>query len=433
MSEKVNVGGNAIQSVETAQRMLEMIHDLGECQDARQILVAALRHYRFLFGEYKGMILLLDDPKSGNWRSLGLESPYGQSWGGISHNMLPENSSTDQIGSDLGKDATPWITNDPPFRRAFVESSEGFVAHDGVLAVRLATFTGLNANIFWAASWRRPGGSHAWSILAFDNAHAPNEERFGLYCTAVETTSRMAYYPSLLQSVARTERINQSIRRNIVHDLKTPITVIKGYAETLREPEIAADPEIVEELFNGIVESCDRLLADIKDIIEPIEGEWKPTLEEFDLAMMLHKVVLAERHTERSKHHNLVLQGADEPVMVCGDRRKLMRVVENLLSNAVKYSPGLNKNVWVKLTHYANRVMIEVQDEGLGLSQDQVKRVLDDCQRVVDESLGIEGSGFGLNSCQLVLKAHGGKLEVDSEQGVGSVFRAILQKTLDVI
>lgn len=418
----------ARSEVETAQRMLELIHDLGECLDGRQILVAALRHYRFLFGDYKGMALLLNNPKSGSWRSVVMENPYGQHWGGLNHNQIPERTDIDQIGAELGQDATAWITNEGPFRRVFVDSKESFVADGSALAVRLGMFTGMEADVYWIASWQRPGGSHAWSVLGFERGNVPDERLFSLYCTAVETTSRMAYYPSLLQSVARTERINQSIRRNIVHDLKTPITVIKGYADTLALEGMREDAEMFSELVTGIEESCQRLLSDIKDIIEPIEGAWKPNKEEFDLSLMLQKVVLAERHTERSRSHELLVEGCDAPVVVCADRRKLMRVVENLLSNAVKYSPGSGKKVWVRLRLAGDLIGIEVQDQGFGLSADQIQRVLNDCERVVDESLGIEGSGFGLNSCQFVLRAHGGQLQVESEVGAGSIFRAVVKR-----
>jgi|GEM_PF-2336228 len=414
--------------VETAQRMLELIHDLGECLDGRQIIVAALRHYRFLFGDYKGLCLLMDNVKVGSWRSVALENPYGSNWGGVNHNQLPERTDIDQIGVELGQDATAWITNEGPFRRALIETKDAFIADGSALAVRFGMFTGMEADVYWVASWQRPGGSHAWSVLGFQRDNVPEEKLFPLYCTAVETTSRMAYYPSLLQSVARTERINQSIRRNIVHDLKTPITVIKGYADTLALEGMREDAEMFDELVTGIEESCQRLLSDIKDIIEPIEGAWTPNKEEFDVSLMLQKVVLAERHTERSRGHELVIEGCDAPVMICADRRKLMRVVENLLSNAVKYSPGADKKVWVRLRLAEGLVGIEVQDQGFGLSEEQIQRVLNDCERVVDESLGIEGSGFGLNSCQFVLRAHGGSLQVESEVGVGSVFRAVVKQ-----
>jgi signal transduction histidine kinase len=181
-----------------------------------------------------------------------------------------------------------------------------------------------------------------------------------------------------------------------------------------------------DELLQGVVESCDRLLDDIKEIIEPLTGVYVPQRAEMDLATTLQKVVMAERHTERSKSHNLVLMGTDEPAPYHGDRRKLMRVFENLISNAVKYSPGHGKTVTIRLQRGPGEYAVSIHDEGLGMTDVQLARVLNKGGRVVEETLGIEGSGFGLSSCQLVLEAHGGRLDARSEPGKGSIFAAIL-------
>jgi signal transduction histidine kinase len=411
-----------------AQRMVELIHDLGECGDGRQVLVTTLRHFRFLFGDYKGFMILMSDETSTRWRCMVIDNPYGQSGGGLNSAKIPEGTDVDSITMEFGQDATAWVAHDLPLVRAFVESHEPVLASASVLQVRLAMFSGLMADQFWAAKWCRPDGAKAWCVLGFDEEASPDESMLPLFATAVETVSRMSFYPSLLQRVARSERINHSLRRNMVHDLKTPITVIKGYAETLALDGVKDDDEMFVEMIGGVIESCDRLLADIKDIIEPIEGVWEPSYEEFDLARMVHKVAVAERHTERSRTHTIEIEGCGEPVLVMADRRKLMRVTENLLSNAVKYSPGAGKTVWVRVRQAGDLVAIEIQDQGLGLTADQRERVLTDCERVVDQSLGIEGSGFGLNSCQLVLRAHGGQLQVESEAGVGSVFRAVIRR-----
>lgn len=411
----------------TARQMIDMIHDLGQCHDARQIVVASLRHFRYLFGDFNGLCLLVEDAKTGSWRTVALENPYRAGGRGLKANQLPEQTDFDRIAALMGQDAS-WVSTDTPIRRVFVESEAAFVAEGSVVSVRLGMFTGLTGDIYWAARWVRSSGAKAWCVLGFDRENVPEEGLFDLYQTAVETTSRLSLYPSLVQSVAHAERVNHSLRRNLVHDLKTPITVIKGYGETLALEGVKDDPEMFGELLGGVLESCDRLLEDVKDIIEPMEGEWQPKREEFDLSLMLQKVVLAERHTGRSRGHQIEIEGCDQPVLVSADRRKLMRVVENLLSNAVKYSPGLGKVVTVRLREAGDLFAVEVRDEGLGLSADQIQRVLRDCERVVDEGLGIEGSGFGLNSCQMVLRAHGGELQVESQVGVGSVFRAVLRR-----
>ncbi len=410
-----------------AAKMLDLITDLGDCVDSRQILVAATRRFRQLFGDYNVFALLLNDPASQTWTVLPLENPYGNHWGGLGHDELPEATDTDELTRNLGRNVTSRIVNDALLHSPLIDQSEPFSAVDNVLAVRMAGMIGSPSRSFLAASWKRASAdANGWLLLGYADAHPIPEEVQKLFVTAVEVTGRMALYPTLIDFVNRTEKINLSIRRNIVHDLKTPLTVIRGYADTLQHPEIADDPEMRAELLSGIVESTDRLLVDLKDILEPVDKSWTPAAESFDLAMVVHKAVMAERHTERSRNHEIELTGADHPISILGDLRKVRRVIENLLSNAVKYSPGVGKHVLVNLVHSTSEVAIVVQDQGLGMTAEQLEKVMSNGGRVVDATLGIEGSGFGLDSTRRVLTAHGGRLEAKSTPGQGSTFVAFL-------
>ncbi len=417
-------------TVETAERVLELVHDLGECRDARQILVASARHFRVLFGDFLVATLVADDPRTGHWRALSLENPYLPSWGGVTPRDIPKDTDLDAITHHLGRDVTGRVRNDYALNQALIQSHEPFFAVDNVLSVHLAAMTNAPCRCFMGASWKRPTTEHyPWLILGFATGEDADESKLGLFTTAVETTSRMASYPSMVHYVQRQERVSHSIRRNIVHDLKTPITVIKGYAETLQHQEVLEDEEMSREFIDAIVDSCDRLLADIKDIIEPVEGAYVPRLSEFDLAQLVSKTIMAERHTERSRHHEILLAGADAPVIVTADMRKVRRVLENLISNAIKYSPGVGNKVYVTLQANAEVAKITVRDEGIGMTADQLEKAMAGGGRVVDQSLGIEGSGFGLGSAQLVLTAHRGKLEADSAPGQGTSFTATIPRT----
>lgn len=415
------------QPTETAVRMLELIHDLGDCQDSRQVLISTTRHLRVLFGDYWVAAILLDDPDTGSWRVLSLESPYEASWGGVPHHMLPPGTDTDEIVRTLGKEAHLALTGEGVLTRAFLEQTQPFVAVDNALAMRISAMTGAPCRTFMAASWKRPRtGRNAWMVLGFPEPMDIPGSLLKLYETTVTTTARMASYPALTSYIERAERLNTSVRRNIVHDLKTPLTVIKGYMETLMLPGVDSDPAMKAELSDGIIEACDRLLEDIRDLLEPVAKAWMPEKTEFDMALLLHKAVLAEQHTDRAETHEIVLEGADTPMMIRADLRKIRRVVENLLSNAVKYSPGEGKTVWVSLVAREDQVEVMVRDEGIGLDDVQLAKVMNEAGRVVDPSLGIEGTGFGLASTRTVLEAHGGRLVGSSTVGVGSVFGFVL-------
>lgn len=229
-------------------------------------------------------------------------------------------------------------------------------------------------------------------------------------------------FTRMLDAQDKAENTALSLRRNIVHDLKAPVTVIRGCAETLSQKDIQQDTALRDELLTSIVEQSDRLLEDLREIIMPVGDEWVPVCEEFDLAMLIQRAISAEKHTARAALHKFEVTGGEAPVMVSADRRKIRRVVENLLSNAVKYSPGVNKAVRIMIGEDANQVTVRFQDEGIGLSSQELEQVMNETGRVVDSALGIEGSGFGLDSCRHVLEAHGGTLLGKSEKGKGSEF-----------
>lgn len=235
-----------------------------------------------------------------------------------------------------------------------------------------------------------------------------------------ETMNRM------IENLEHVQEEGRFLRKNIVHDLKNPLAVIKGSSETLLQPEIGKNSAMRKELLANIVEQSDRLLDDLKDILEPIDESWKPDKEEFDLARVIQLCVQGEQRTVRAADHNFVVEGCDEPCIYFGDMRKIRRVIENFLSNAVKYSPGEGKTVTVRLQHGRAESVIEFEDQGLGMSQQDLDRVLNEGGRAVDNRMGIEGTGIGLQSCRRVLQAHGGRLEAHSQPSVGTTFRCVL-------
>jgi len=182
-------------------------------------------------------------------------------------------------------------------------------------------------------------------------------------------------------------------------------------------------------MADAIGEESTRLLDDLQDILVPVSREYKPDPEDFDISLLIEAVGRAQRNALRAGGHKVIVGGTDRPILVNADRRKIRRVVENLVGNAIKYSPGLGKRVWLELSADDDVVEITVKDEGLGMTPEQLAKVLGSGGRVAEHAkLGIEGTGLGLGSVRLILNAHGGELRVESEQGVGSTFRVILPR-----
>lgn len=376
--------------------------------------------------------LLLSDSMAHTWRFLTIQNPKAERPQGLVANKIPSDEAIDPVLVDQGRDVSLAFVHDPDLVTALSESTDSLVVEPGEFLDRLNFAFGVQSTLMVGNAWQRPRGGIGWIFIGFTSHVSLDEDDLRLMGQIVRVTARMAIFPEMVHEVARTERIGLSLRRNIVHDLKTPLTVIRGYAQTLLLPGVVDDPKTQRELLSGIVEQTDRLLDDLKDILMPLDDAWRPQPEEFDLSLVLQQAVIAERHTERAKNHRIQIDGMKEKCTVYLDRRKIRRVIENLVSNAVKYSPGTGKvvSIWVKTE--GDTISIAVQDQGIGMSDIQLAKVLREGGRAVEGSLGIEGTGFGLDSCARVLDAHGGRLEAFSEPGQGSTFTAVFPRRIPI-
>jgi signal transduction histidine kinase len=234
------------------------------------------------------------------------------------------------------------------------------------------------------------------------------------------------------------EQLRSEFLLFVSHELRNPLTSIKGCISTVESVKDLSDAERSE--FNEIVlGETDRLLRMINELVDlsrvqtgkplTINREW------FDINLALKKMV--NMFGQDKKNHALVYDGFDEPVMVHADSDKLQQIVVNLLSNAVKYSPDGGE---VKLTLEADQaqVSISVQDQGVGMTEDQCKRAFDKFYRVSenqgpDSSMHlrrIEGAGVGLYLTRALIEAHGGGIYVSSQPRVGSTFSVTLPRQI---
>lgn len=211
---------------------------------------------------------------------------------------------------------------------------------------------------------------------------------------------------------------------DMVHDLRSPITRIRGLAEMAITARRGAAAEAVEGL-GSIVEECDRMLnliTTLLDISEAEAGIGRPNLEEFDLrAVVTQAVDLFEGVAEERK----VALRADTPevVRVRADRRKIQRVLSNLIDNAVKYTA--RGEIVVALSQENGIARLSVRDTGVGLTEADVARVFERFYRC-DSSRNQPGNGLGLSLARAIIRAHGGDITVKSVPGAGSDFTVTL-------
>ncbi len=212
----------------------------------------------------------------------------------------------------------------------------------------------------------------------------------------------------------------------VSHELKTPVALIKGYAETLRREDVEWDRETVQESLDVIGEEADRLTQLIDSLLEASRIQAGGlTLEPTDvhLPRLAEKVVDGFRtQMGQDPIHTFELDFPPDFPPVWGDPERLREVLSNLVSNAVKYSPE-GGTVWIGGRADQAGVTVYVADEGIGIPAEEQDRIFERFHRV-DSGLHrrTEGTGLGLYLVKAIVDAHGGRVWVESAPGRGSIF-----------
>jgi len=207
------------------------------------------------------------------------------------------------------------------------------------------------------------------------------------------------------------------------HELKTPLTAMKAYAEVLEDmmndtPNPAEAGEVVRKLDDSI-DRLDGLIRELLDATRINEGRLELKKEPLDLAALVHECVEEAQRTTRT--HRFEVEGGDLPPILA-DRHRIRQVLSNVLSNAVKYSPASDRIV-VQLSKKEGSVEVCVQDFGVGISEAATDKVFDRFFREPDPALKtFPGLGLGLYIANEIVQLHGGKLTVESRKGEGSTF-----------
>jgi two-component system phosphate regulon sensor histidine kinase PhoR len=218
---------------------------------------------------------------------------------------------------------------------------------------------------------------------------------------------------------------------NVSHELKTPLSAIRGYAETLRDGALE-EPATAARFTERILRQCRRLEALLQDLLtlSRLESlERTPPREPVDLAAIVNRAVelVSAAAGERQVAVEIELPRGARPLPpIGGDPEGLERLVVNLLANAVKYNHS-GGEVVVRLAREDGEALLEVQDTGIGIPQDALPRIFERFYRV-DKGRAREegGTGLGLAIVKHVAQAHGGQVEVESRLGQGSTFRVRL-------
>jgi PAS domain S-box-containing protein len=206
----------------------------------------------------------------------------------------------------------------------------------------------------------------------------------------------------------------------ISHELKTPVALIKGYVGTLRRKDVSWDSEIVQDSLEVIEEEADRLTELIENLLDASRlqaGSFSLNLAEIKIDQLAGE--MAERFQNQTESHKILVQFPDEFPVIVGDKKRLEQVFFNLLSNSIKYSPE-GGDILISGQIRAEQIIVCIQDQGTGISQDDVPHIFDRFYRADEAAKNTQGAGLGLYLSKAIVEAHNGRMWVEPRPDSGA-------------
>jgi len=234
-----------------------------------------------------------------------------------------------------------------------------------------------------------------------------------------------ASFNQMSADLARANELRRQMTADIAHDLRTPLSVIKGYAEGLRDGVLQATPDTFQTVYQE-AEHLSRLVEDLRTLSLADAGELTLIRQPVHPRELLERTATA--HLLRAQQLEIDLQVTAEAKVpaVNVDPERVAQVLGNLVSNALRYTPA-GGQISLAAARRGNNVQLIVQDNGVGIAPDKLGRVFDRFYRGDEARQTPEGeSGLGLAIAKSLVELHGGTISVESILGKGTTFRIAL-------
>ncbi len=227
------------------------------------------------------------------------------------------------------------------------------------------------------------------------------------------------------RELGKVEKLRQELIANVSHDLRTPLTMIKGYSEIMRDIPGENTPENIQIIIDETTR-LNSLVTDMLDLSKLQAGVMDLTPIRFNLTESIRTILTRYVKLIEQEHYKIIFSAAED-VWVVADELKISQVVYNLINNAIHYT-GADKKVTITQTVREKTVRIAVSDTGQGISEEQKPYIWQRYYRIDQtHKRSAIGSGLGLFIVKNVLDLHGARYGVDSCEGKGSVFWFELQ------
>jgi signal transduction histidine kinase len=325
--------------------------------------------------------------------------------------------------------------------KVFETGQAELYATSSAVAAAMANMAPANAEIFRAATagLRQPlsaicvpllTGEAKTGVLALLNLRQPASftdadlaflQRVADLITLSVENVRLREELEAVRALSEANRLKAELISILAHEMRTPLTSIKGYSTALLMEEATFSPETQKDFLQIIDEECDVLQDLIHDLLESSiidAGLLKLGLQPVRLPRLAADVTdsIARRHPQ----HRLLVDFPDDFPLIDADADRIMQVLSNLLDNAVKYSSqgGL---IVVRGTVQGDEVVISVADQGVGIAPEDLNRLFEKFFRAKSGlSRHVVGSGLGLPIARTIVEAHNGRIWAESQAGQGS-------------
>ena len=326
---------------------------------------------------------------------------------------------TDNSVVTLNKDGIINDSNDQ-FRYLFGQAVQGQhylqvmhnVALEELLATSLKTGLPVNKNI----TVNSPHGKRSFQVFAAPLRAAYSDTANNAIFVFHDITALQAVYEKQAEFVS-----------NASHELATPLTTIKGFAETLLTEEASMDTEMRKKFLNIVVQESERMQALLRDLLQMARFDSEEyrrsiTVESFVAQDILREV--QEEFLTRAQERKLQLDVVwnKEPMPILANRDWLKQILVNLLENALKYTPE-NGLISVTYDHNAQFAIFTVYNTGEGITAQDASRIFDRFYRIDKaRTRQIGGTGLGLSIVKFIVEMFGGEISVSSKPGEGVAF-----------
>ena len=226
------------------------------------------------------------------------------------------------------------------------------------------------------------------------------------------------------------EKIRQDFVANVSHELRTPLTTIKGYAETLLEG--ALEEEVAFQFVQVIKRHTDRLTKIVEDLLmlSKMESkEFQLKMEVISLRDLIDDAIDFVKEPAEKRKISISRNETPSSLKLEADRNYLEQILINLLDNAIKYTPEGGRITISVIEKDPKEIQFSIEDNGIGIPREDIPRIFERFYRVdKGRSQELGGTGLGLSIVKHLVKAHCGKVWVESQLGKGSTFYFTLRK-----